>query len=165
MPIPDSRAHGSQVDTNRPTHCPPQSNMNSFDAASSDELCHRLRANDVPIPWRTRGRTTAHTETWVTCRFLAALAGADLLCFPLNVKPGDRPDLVLTMPSARTGVEITEAVPEDKARVDAYSEHEGIDDFRFIPPLPGIRPTPSTNRNREDRERTDTRSSSHGGLH
>ena len=107
--------------------------MNAFDAASPAELCDTLRANDVVVPWRTRGRTTGHTETWVACRFLAALARADLLCFPLNVEPGDRPDLVLTMPSGRTGIEITEAVPEDKARVDAYAEHEEIDAFRFVP--------------------------------
>ena len=107
--------------------------MNAFDAASPDDLCRRLQANDVRVPWRTRGRTTGHAETWVTCRFLATLARANLLCFPLNAEPGDRPDLVLTMPSGRTGIEITEAVPEDKARVDAYSEHGGIDDFRFIP--------------------------------
>ena len=107
--------------------------MKAFCAASASELRDALRAADVDVPLRTRGRTTRHTETWVTCRFLATLARADLLRFPLRVEPGDRPDLVLAMPSGRTGIEITEAVPQDKARVDAYSEHKGIDDFRFIP--------------------------------
>ena len=107
--------------------------MNAFRAASATELCDALRAADVDVPLRTRGRTTRHTETWVTCRFLATLARTDLLRFPLRVEPGDRPDLVLAMPSGRTGIEITEAVPQDKARVDAQCEHKGIDDFRFIP--------------------------------
>ena len=110
-----------------------QLGMKAFCAASASELREALRAADVDVPLRTRGRTTCHTETWVTCRFLATLARADLLRFPLRVEPGDRPDLVLAMPSGRTGIEITEAVPQDKARVDAYSEHKGIDDFRFIP--------------------------------
>lgn len=108
--------------------------MNNLDAASATELRYQLRANDVRLPARTEGRTTPLTETWVTYRFLATICRANLLEFPLRVEPGDRPDLVLTMPSGQTGIEITEAVPRDKARVDAYSRHKRIDGFRFIPP-------------------------------
>ena len=107
--------------------------MDAFETTSPSELRDSLRSSDVRVPCRTQGRTSALTETWVACRFLATAGGADLLGFPLRVEPGDRPDLVVTMPSGRIGIEITEAVPEDKARVDAFSEHKGIDDFRFIP--------------------------------
>ena len=105
-------------------------------AASAAELCGALRAADVDVPLRTQGRNcghTRHTETWVTCRFLATLARTDLLRFPLCIERGDRPDLVLAMPSGRIGIEIVEAAPQDKARVDAYCEHKGIDDCRSIP--------------------------------
>ena len=69
----------------------------------------------------------------MTCRFLAAVSESGLLDYPLAVTPGDRPDLVLSSASGRTGIEIIEAVPTDKARVDALSEREGITDFRYVP--------------------------------
>lgn len=107
--------------------------MDPFDAASLSELLDNLRARDVRVPRRTEGRTTELSETWITCRFLATAVGAGLLGFPLRVEPGERPDLVVTMRSGRVGIEITEAVPEDGARVAAYSEHKGTNEFRFIP--------------------------------
>lgn len=110
-----------------------QFDMNNLDAASATELCTQLRANDVRLPARAEGRTPRHTETWVTCRFLATICGANLLQFPLRAEPRDRPDLVLTTPSGQTGIEITEVVPHDKAKVGAYSGHKRIDAWRFIP--------------------------------
>ena len=107
--------------------------MDAFETTSPSELHDSLRSSDVLVPGRTQGRTSALTETWVACRFLAIAGGAGLLGFPLRVEPGDRPDLVVTMLSGRVGIEITEAVPEDDARVDAFSEHKWVDDFRFIP--------------------------------
>ena len=107
--------------------------MRPFRASSPQDLVRELHANDVRVPPRSRGRTTAHSETWITCRFLAAVAESRLIDYPLAVTPGDRPDLVLSSSSGRTGIEITEAVPTDKARVDALSEREGIDYVRYMP--------------------------------
>ena len=107
--------------------------MNPFDAASPDELCEKLRQRDVRVPGRTRGRTTGHSEIWVTCRFLATIAASDLLRYPMRVEPGDRPDLVLSLPSGRMGIEISEAISEDQARVDALSELEDATEFRPVP--------------------------------
>ena len=107
--------------------------MDPFDAISPADLHRKLPANDIRVPRRTQGRTTSHTETWVTCRFLATIAGSDLLHFPLRVEPGDRPDLVLSLPTGRIGIELTEAISTDQARVDAMIEREGPSDFRFLP--------------------------------
>ena len=107
--------------------------MRPFHASSPRDLLYELRANDVRVPLRTQGRTTAHCETWVSCRFLAAISETGLLDYPLAVTPGDRPDLVLSSPSGPIGIEITEAVSSDKARVDALSERKGIEDFRYVP--------------------------------
>ena len=107
--------------------------MRPFYAASPRDLLDELHANDVRVPLRTQGRTTSHCETWISCRFLAAISQTHLLDYPLGVIPGDRPDLILALPSGRTGIEITEAVSQDKARVDAFSESEGIADFRSVP--------------------------------
>ena len=107
--------------------------MDCFDARSPEELDRELRANDVRVPGRTQGRTTTHTETWVACRFLATIAGTDLLQFPVRVEPGDRPDLVLCGPAGMIGIELTEAISTNQARVDAMVEREGKSDFRPIP--------------------------------
>ena len=107
--------------------------MDRLDATSAAELDRKLRANDVRVPGRTQGRTTAHTETWVACRFLATIAGTDLLLFPVRVEPGDRPDLVLSGLADLIGIEITEAISTDQAKIDAMVEREGKSHFRPIP--------------------------------
>ena len=107
--------------------------MDAFSAISPVELDRKLHANDVRVPGRTQGRTTAHTETWVACRFLATIAGTGLLHFPVRVEHGDRPDLVLSAPAGTTGIEIIEAISTDQAKVDAMVEREGESDFRPVP--------------------------------
>ena len=107
--------------------------MDCFDARSLEEPDRELRANDVRVPGRTQGPTTAHSETWVACRFLATVAGTDLLQFPVRVEPGDRPDLVLSGPAETIGIELTEAISTNQARVDAMVEREGNSDPRPIP--------------------------------
>ena len=110
--------------------------MDAFNATSLSELRDNLRASDVRVPVRTKRRTGAlnEREIWVACRFLATAGDKRLLEFPLRVEPGDRPDLVVTMPSGRIGVEITEAVPNDGRRVAEYSEDMGLDNFHIVPP-------------------------------
>ena len=113
-----------------------QSTMNTFDATSLSELRDNLRANDVRVPVRTKRRTCMlnEREIWVACRFLATAGDKRLLEFPLRVEPRDSPDLVVTMPSGRIGIEITEAVPNDERRVIDYSESMGLDNCRIVPP-------------------------------
>ena len=64
--------------------------------------------------------------------FSATIAGTDLLQFPVRVEPGDRPDLVLFGPAEQIGIELTEAISTDQAKVDAMVEREGGGDFRPI---------------------------------
>lgn len=111
--------------------------MRPFEVESWSALTAIQRANDVqvPPPGRGRGRDRkVRSERWITCRFLAAVSGAGLLGYPVRVETGERPDLLVTTPFGATGVEITVAVPEDSVRVDAFSEDEGIDGFRYVPP-------------------------------
>ena len=124
--------------------------MGPFDAGSPAELCDKLRANDVRVPPRARDPATPAREIRVTCRFLAALSETDRLDYPLHVEHGDRPDLVLSLPSGRIGVEITEVVSETEARVAALSRREGIDpDFRYVPPCRPGEPRRSTDQIRD----------------
>ena len=107
--------------------------MLAFEAANAAELRDKVRESYVRVPCRTEGRTTEHSETWVICRFLAALAETNLLDYPVYVKHRDRPDLVLRLPLGFTGVEIRQVTPEDHARMDAYAEREGIMALRSVP--------------------------------
>ena len=100
--------------------------MRSFQVSSSYELLRTLEESSVPVPTRGQGRKTEHTESWVIRHFLEAAAESGLLEFPLCVEPGDKPDLVLTSQFGKTGIEITEAVLEDSARVDALHAHREI---------------------------------------
>lgn len=69
--------------------------LNQFDAQSANDLICKLQSYDTCIPNRSSGRKTHHTERWTICRFLHAIANTSVLSYPLCVKHGDRPDLVL----------------------------------------------------------------------
>jgi hypothetical protein len=104
-----------------------------FSAASPEEMRRTLADIDISVPLRTEGRTTAHCERWSAARMLAAKADAGELSYPLSVESRDRPDLLLTLPDRKVGVEITEATPTDWARVDAMREHLDQDQALLIP--------------------------------
>jgi hypothetical protein len=71
---------------------------------------------------RGAGRTKQQTEPWVSRRFLLAALHFDVLRFPLTPKVGERPDLLLSVPRATLGVEITETVPPCLAQADAIAQ-------------------------------------------
>ncbi|MEI2782061.1 MAG: hypothetical protein V9H25_12740 [Candidatus Competibacter sp.] len=106
--------------------------IDSVTAHSSTDLLKQLRTIDISVPLRTEGRTTKQCERWSICRLLATYAETDLFDYPLQIKHEDRPDFVLSMPTVCIGIEITEAVPENWARVDALAQHKGYDNLRHI---------------------------------
>ena len=106
-----------------------------LNAATPGELRRQLRTIRVPRRGHGRGRVRKHlSETRIAFRFLAAVSDTGLLAFPLRVKTGESPDLVLKTSTKSVGIELTEAVPLNEARIDAYAEDEGIEGFRYIPP-------------------------------
>ena len=105
-----------------------------FQTSSPQDLLEFLQRNIPILPRLMKDRTTKHTERWVSCHFLAAVSGSDLLEYPLEVEHRDKPDLVLSSRSERTGIEIIRAVPVNEARVAVYSERKGISCTRLVPP-------------------------------
>ncbi|MDG4553441.1 MAG: hypothetical protein P9E24_04225 [Candidatus Competibacter sp.] len=101
-------------------------------ASSPIDLLQQLRTIDISVPLRTEGRTTKQCERWSICRLLATYSETSLLDYPLQVKHEDRPDFVLSMPTVCIGIEITEAVPENWARTDAFAQHKGYDNLRHM---------------------------------
>ena len=90
--------------------------MSSFHASSHQDLLDVLPRNILTVPRLMEGRTKEHTESWVACHFLAAVSRSNLLEYPFGVEHRDKPDLVLSSRSGRTGIEITRAVPINEAR-------------------------------------------------
>ncbi len=110
--------------------------MLSIHAKAPCELRAKLRDINPQVPRRTEGRRTEDCETWVSCHFLTAISKTDLLGYPLCIMSRDKPDLTLSSPSERTGIELTEAVSSNQARVDAYSEHNDIEELIHVPLYP-----------------------------
>lgn len=110
--------------------------METIKARDDDELLQKLRANHAPVPLRgTNGQTTKRRETWTTCHILAAICKeTTLLEYPLQVEHKDCPDIRLFMrsESVKVGVEVVEAVPPERARMQAYAEREGIDIYSTL---------------------------------
>jgi len=98
------------------------------DIQNASDFMSALSRIDIAVPARIDGRKTRHTETYITCRLLSTLAGADRLMFPLSVSrrdpPNDRPDVVMRTGNAQVGIEITEAIPERFAALCALAEKE-----------------------------------------
>ncbi len=68
--------------------------------------------------------------------FLKAVAESGRIEYPLCVEHKDRPDLVLSCGTGKTGIEITNAVPEDWKRAAAEKERITIPpSVVFVPPF------------------------------
>lgn len=106
--------------------------MDTIRADSSQELLNILGQMDISVPLRTEGRTDEHCERWSICRFLASFADSALLQFPLTLVHRDRPDFLLEMGQSAVGIEVTEAVPENAAAIDAYRENKEVDGPFFL---------------------------------
>lgn len=101
-------------------------------AQSSAHLLQLLGAIDISVPPRGEGRTSDHCERWSICRFLATYADSELLEFPLRLEKRERPDFLVSLPHEDVGIEVTEAVPADWARVAAHSQKQDGDDVAFL---------------------------------
>ena len=108
--------------------------MRPFNVSSASDLREWVDKNGIrSVPPRTK-RKTVDSENWVICHFLPIISGTDLLEYPLCVTPGDRPDLVLSSRSGKTGIEITTAIPQDAAEIEAFVENKEMSDVAFFAP-------------------------------
>ena len=105
--------------------------MESFSAKSYPELLASLARIDLSVPARgdrKDKRTTAHVERWSVCKFLATYGHTRFVRYPLLVEKRERPDYRMSSRDLVVGIEITEAVSQDMARIDAmrYDEDEVV---------------------------------------
>ena len=98
--------------------------LSTIEALSREDLIRTLGRIDISVPSRAAGRTTKHVERWCICRLLSTFSTSDLLEYPLTVIFRDKPDIQLGQDSHLIGIEITEAVFENAARIQAIRESD-----------------------------------------
>jgi len=99
--------------------------MNPFVSQTSDHLLQLLAGTDITVPPRALGRTKEHTQRSAIARFLATFANTELMRYPLELTTGERPDFVLARAGDQAGIEATEAIHVDHARIDALRNMKG----------------------------------------
>ena len=97
----------------------------TFSASSYDNLCDQLSKINLSAPLRGQARSKDHKETWSICRFLASYGDSTFIKYPLKVEHKERPDIRLFMPSISVGVEITDAIDQQRAHHDAIVNRHG----------------------------------------
>ncbi len=81
-----------------------------------------LAGVDTSVPHRgdkEDKRITAHVERWSICKFLATYGHTRFARYPLLVEKRERSDYRMSSRDLVVGIEITAAVSEDMARIDA----------------------------------------------
>lgn len=104
--------------------------MNEPILNSEVDLLSWLKNQDIFVPARGRGRTKKHTERYNVYRLMATLASS--FCYPIKVIHQDRPDFLLYSENRKIGIEVSEAVSEEEAAVDALAEKMGIRKVLFM---------------------------------
>ena len=93
-------------------------------AASPDELQGVLLQTDVTVAPLGDSQDKWDVERWAIRRFLATLIPGDLFDFPMRVEAGERPDFVVASSLGTVGVEVTQAVPPDLAKIKDIERRE-----------------------------------------
>ena len=108
-------------------------------SCNANDLCNQLRSINIRVPPRAGGTGNRKkcVELYTICRFLATFAESRLFEFPLKVEDGERPDIVISIPSGCIGIEIVEAIPQNQAGADAYAENKK---YNNLMPIPDYRP-------------------------
>lgn len=121
-----------------------------LEAPTQEDLIATLRRMRVSVPPLGSGRRHRKraVEHWAIRRFLATCpAQSDLFRYPVRVEVGERPDFVIQSPTGTLGVEITEAVPEDLAKLrNIWGQESGAE-----PDALDRRPLPAATSHRASR--------------
>ena len=108
----------------------------SIEASNKAELLNVLSHIDINVPAKRKKRdadgklrkesvrTTDDRERYCLVAYLIALAGNDLLQFPLKVSKEESPDFLITSEKTALGVELTDATSTDCQREMAETEDD-----------------------------------------
>ncbi len=106
--------------------------MFPIEAESPDKLLGILRETEVPVDRKGLGQTKDQTEPWLMRDFLLAVSRSGPLEFPVTIEhrgkiEQDGPDFVLSHRSGRIGIDLTEAVCPNQAKIEAYENKNRIE--------------------------------------
>lgn len=90
-------------------------------ATNVDEFKNALTTIDIRVPARTQGRKKEQTERYDISHLMASLPYEEM-SYPLKLNHKERPDFFLTMENREIGIEVTEAVPENRVRASIFRE-------------------------------------------
>jgi hypothetical protein len=94
----------------------------SISARTLEDLLRQLKAIDISVPPIEKGRSTQDCERWSICRLLATIAKSKALSFPIKLQKRERPDFCLQAGQKLIGIEFTEAIQPNYARVRVLPE-------------------------------------------
>lgn len=80
------------------------------------EVTTYLNSIDISVPSRSKGRTIIHTEMYSIVTFLLQFKNDIFVDFPVELIHKDKPDYRIFTANKSIGIEITESIPEQKAR-------------------------------------------------
>jgi len=115
---------------------------NSWSADKESDLRALTREIHLDLPGRAERRTKDHTERNCVAPLLATLP-ARRPQFPLQLLHWDKPDFVLSMAGAKSGIEHTEVVPENVAHADFLRENGHGSEMSFSTHTPPEEPKKS----------------------
>ncbi|NTW56904.1 MAG: hypothetical protein HGB20_07670 [Chlorobiaceae bacterium] len=92
-------------------------------AFDKNDLIQKLQDLHLDVPRRNRGRKKIHREKYSVFQFLRVMAQNDRLLYPFALLYSDKPDFVVSALNHNIGIEVVEAVPENKALEQASRIH------------------------------------------
>lgn len=90
-------------------------------AVDKNELMQKLKDLHFLVPRRDQGRNKKHVEKHSVFQFFKLMAQNDKLLYPFALFYRDKPDFVASISNLNIGIEVVEAVPQNKALEQASS--------------------------------------------
>jgi hypothetical protein len=84
-------------------------------AVDKNDLLQQLQDLHFDVPKRNQGRKKIHVEKYSVFQFLRVMAQNDKLLYPFALFYGDKPDFVASTSNLNIGIEVVEAIPQNKA--------------------------------------------------
>jgi hypothetical protein len=94
----------------------------TYRANSNRQFSEVLEQLNVVVPPRGKQRTTEHCERWALHKALSILHSHNVIRFPVSIEKSEKPDYWIEMSGKTYGVELTEIIHPDYAKVQTLPE-------------------------------------------
>lgn len=84
-------------------------------AVDKVDLLQKLQDLHFLVPRKGQGRKKEHVEKYSAFQFFQVMAQNDQLSYPFALVHRDKPDFVASLANLKIGIEVVEAVPQNKA--------------------------------------------------